>query len=74
MSSSSSARCTTCATRYPLLALDLLSEVCDERIYVESAILDDYSPYRGGIGQGYSGKQMLMEFYPNEEYGMNETN
>ena len=60
--------------RYPLLALDFLSMVCDGSIYVESAILDDYSPYRGGIGQGYSGQQMLAEFYPNDEYGQNDTN
>lgn len=60
--------------RHQLLALDKLSAVCDREIYVESAILDDYSPYRGGLGQGYPGKQMIMEFYPGKEYGGNETN
>lgn len=60
--------------RHPLLALDRLSSVCNGDIYVESAILDDYSPYQGGIGKGYSGKQMVMEFYPNKEYGNNSTN
>jgi tRNA (mo5U34)-methyltransferase len=35
--------------------------------------LDDYSPYQGGFGKGYPG-QMVMEFYPNKEYGSNETN
>ena len=50
--------------RYPLLALDLLSSVCDEQIFVETAVCDDYSPYRGGIGQGYSGYQCVMEFIP----------
>ena len=60
--------------RYPLLALDLISSICKEEIYVESAILDDYSPYQGGLGHGYSGRQMLMEFYPGKEYGNNETN
>jgi tRNA (mo5U34)-methyltransferase len=60
--------------RHPLLALDKLSAICRGEIYVESAILDDYSPYRGGLGHGYSGGQMVMEFYPNAEYGNNSTN
>jgi tRNA (mo5U34)-methyltransferase len=60
--------------RHPLLALDLLSEVCTEEIYVESAISDDFSPYQGGFGHGYPGKQMVMEFYPSNEYGNNITN
>jgi tRNA (mo5U34)-methyltransferase len=60
--------------RYPLLALDKISAICTGDIYVESAILDDFSPYQGGMGRGYPGKQMLMEFYPGDQYGMNETN
>jgi tRNA (mo5U34)-methyltransferase len=60
--------------RYPLLALDLLSGMCTGEIFVESAILDDYSPYRGGLNHGYPGSQMVMEFYPGEEYGNNQTN
>ncbi len=60
--------------RHPLLALDKLASVCTGELYVESAILDDYSPYRGGIGNGYPGKQMLMEFYPDGQYGNNQTN
>lgn len=60
--------------RYPLLALDLLSSVCENQIFIETAILDDYSPYQGGIGRGYSGGQPVMEFYPNSEYGNNVTN
>lgn len=59
--------------RHPLLALDCLGSVCDESIHVESAILDDFSPYRGGMGKGYPG-QMVMEFYPDTQYGNNETN
>jgi tRNA (mo5U34)-methyltransferase len=51
--------------RHPLLALDKLASVCTGEIFVESAILDDYSPYRGGLGHGYPGQQMVMEFYPN---------
>jgi tRNA (mo5U34)-methyltransferase len=60
--------------RHPLLALDLLSAVCDREIYVESAILDDYSPHRGGLNQGYSGGQMVMEFYPDNQLAKNSTN
>ena len=59
--------------RYPLLALDILSTICDEEIFIESAILDDFSPYKGGLGNGYSG-QMVMEFYPGKEYGDNNSN
>jgi len=60
--------------RHPLLALDRLAAVCEEAIYVESAILDDYSPYRGGLGKGYPGGQVVAEFYPGAEYGGNPTN
>jgi tRNA (mo5U34)-methyltransferase len=60
--------------RHPLLGLDKISAVCDREIYVESAICDDYSPYRGGYGKGYSGKQMVCEFYPTDEYSSNATN
>ena len=60
--------------RHPLLALDRLGAVCTGEIYVESAILDDYSPYRGGLNQGYPDGQMVMEFYPRAEYGGNVTN
>ncbi len=60
--------------RYPLFALDRLSSICRHEIYIESAILDDYSPYQGGLGHGYTGEQMVMEFYPENQYGKNETN
>src|SRR4051794_12905796 len=60
--------------RHPLLALDRLSAVCDGEIYVESAILDDFSPYRGGLGHGYPGGQMVAEFYPGTEYANNASN
>jgi tRNA (mo5U34)-methyltransferase len=59
--------------RYPLLALDKLSAVCKHSLFVESAILDDYSPYRGGFEKGYQA-QMVMEFYPNREYNSNGKN
>jgi tRNA (mo5U34)-methyltransferase len=60
--------------RHPLLALDKIASLCKDDIYIESAILDDFSPYRGGLGHGYSGPQMVMEFYPGKQYGNNETN
>ena len=60
--------------RHPLLALDRLASVCRDEIYIESAILDDFSPYRGGFGQGYTGGQTVMEFYPEDQYGGNVTN
>lgn len=60
--------------RHPLLALDRLAAVCRDEIYVESAILDDFSPYRGGIGHGYPENQVVMEFYPDSQYGENTTN
>jgi hypothetical protein len=60
--------------RHPLFALDLMNLICDGEIYVESAILDDFSPYNGGLGHGYPGRQMVAEFYPATEYGGNFTN
>ncbi len=60
--------------RYPLLGLDRLAAVCRETICVESAILDDYSPHKGGLNNGYPGNQMVMEFYPGKNYGDNQTN
>jgi len=60
--------------RHPLLALDKISAICKNEICIESAILDDFSPYRGGFGHGYPGQQMVMEFYPGKQYGNNETN
>ena len=60
--------------RYPLLAIDKLAAICDQQICVESAILDDFSPYQGGLGHGYNNNQMVMEFYPTNEYRNNHTN
>ncbi len=60
--------------RYPLLALDLASSVCTDSIFIETAICDDYSPYKNGLGDGYPGRQCVMEFYPTTEYGNNNTN
>ena len=61
--------------RYPLLALDKLSAVCKNEIYVESAICNDYSPYRGYIGAGYANQRdIVMEFYPGDQLGGIESN
>ena len=62
--------------RYPLKALDTLVQVTEPggTLHIETAILDDYSPYRGGCGNGYAGRQMVMEFYPTDEYGKIESN
>lgn len=60
--------------RHPLLALDRLAALCAGDLYVESAVLDDYSPYQGGLGKGYPRQQMVMEFYPESQYGGNDSN
>jgi tRNA (mo5U34)-methyltransferase len=60
--------------RYPLLALDKLSEICSDEIYIETAICDDFSPYKG-FGQGYNkDNDFVMEFYPEKQLGDIETN
>jgi tRNA (mo5U34)-methyltransferase len=60
--------------RHPLLALDRLAAICDRQIFVESAICDDYTPYRGGLNVGFHRHHMVMEFYPTTELGRNPTN
>ncbi|OHB65761.1 MAG: hypothetical protein A2Y76_01675 [Planctomycetes bacterium RBG_13_60_9] len=60
--------------KHPLLALEKISAVCDGALYVETASLDEYSPYRGGIGKGFTGNEVVMEFYPGAEYGNNPGN
>jgi tRNA (mo5U34)-methyltransferase len=60
--------------RHPLLAIDKLATVCRREMYIETAILDRYSPYRGGFGKGYPDGQMVMEFYPGRQYANNYTN
>lgn len=59
--------------RHPLLALDRLASVCTGRIIVESAVIDDYSVYKGGVGHGY-GQDVVMEFYPDDQLGNNQSN
>lgn len=60
--------------KHPLLALERISEVCTGEIYIESAILDDYSPYRNQVGRGYNNNDVVMEYYPGPQYGNNESN
>jgi N6-adenine-specific methylase len=60
--------------RHPLLALDKVSSICHGEIYVETAILDDFSVFNGGFGKGYSGNQVVAEFYSDNQYGSNDTN
>lgn len=59
--------------RHPLLALDKIASICRDELYVESAILNDYSPYRGGLGHGYD-NNVVMEFYPENQYANNDSN
>lgn len=58
--------------KHPLLALEKLHAVLKPGglLCVESAICDDYSPYR----QGGNGDTMVMEFYPEDQLGLNPTN
>jgi hypothetical protein len=60
--------------RHPLLGLEKLAAVCDGDIYVESAVCDDYSPHRGGFGRGFPNRELVMEFYPGDQYGGNHSN
>ena len=62
--------------RWPLCGLDMLSNVCTGDIRIESAVLDDFSAYRGGggMGKGYPDNEMVMEFYPDAQYGSLDTN
>ena len=43
--------------RYPLLGLDRIAALADE-VIIETAILDDFSAYKGDIGKGYGGEDM----------------
>jgi tRNA (mo5U34)-methyltransferase len=60
--------------KHPLLALEKISEVCMGSIYIETASLDEYSPYQGGIGHGFNRRENVMEFYPTNQYGNNDSN
>lgn len=60
--------------KHPLLALEKISAICDGEMYIESAICDDFSPYKGGLERGYRNHDMIVEFYPSNEYGQNPGN
>jgi tRNA (mo5U34)-methyltransferase len=57
--------------KYPYLAIEKISSVCKGSLYVETASLDEFSPYRNS---GYDRNEMVMEFYPTNEYGKNPSN
>lgn len=61
--------------RHPLLLLDRIAEVLHPggQLCIETAICDDYSPYRGGHGGGH-GDAVVCEFYPTTEYSQRDTN
>jgi tRNA (mo5U34)-methyltransferase len=60
--------------RHPLLALDCMQSVLrhNGEIFIESAILDDFSAYKGFTTE-YA-NQTVAEFYPEDQYGANKTN
>jgi tRNA (mo5U34)-methyltransferase len=60
--------------KHPLLALERIADVCTGELYIESAIADDYTPYKHGLVQGLRDREMTMEFYPTDEYGQNPSN
>lgn len=60
--------------KHPLLALEKISEVCDGALYIETASLDECSPYQGGVGHGFDRGENVMEFYPTNQYGNNNSN
>ena len=52
-----------------------MAEFCSSEIYIVTAICDDYSAYRVGLGNGFSEKEnCVMEFYPTNELGGMDTN
>ena len=60
--------------KHPYLALEQISSVCKGALYVETASLDECSPYRGGVGHGFDRNEMVMEFYPGKQYAANDKN
>lgn len=60
--------------RHPLLALDIVSAVCKETICIETAICDDYSAYKGHWAGYANRKDVVMEFFPTNEFGDMPTN
>lgn len=60
--------------KHPYNVLEKIANICDGEIYTESAILDDYSPYKNEVGKGYPNNDVVMEFYPGDQYGNNKNN
>lgn len=59
--------------RHPLFALEKIAAICDDTLFIESPILDDFSATKGGLNCGYP-DQMLMEFCPNSQFENNPAN
>jgi tetratricopeptide (TPR) repeat protein len=60
--------------RDPLGALEKVAALCDQSLFVEAAVADDFSPYKGGLNRGYPQGDMLMEFYPDAQLGNAQVN
>ena len=60
--------------RHPLLALDTIFKALSKggELYLETAISDAYSPYL--VSGGGHGPRVVMEFYPDAQYGNNSSN
>lgn len=60
--------------RHPLLALDTIFKALSAggELYLETAICDAYSPYL--VSGGGHGPRVVMEFYPDAQYGNNSSN
>lgn len=56
----------------PLRALENMRRMCRGTIHIETAILDGCMSAYGG--HGYTGKETCFEFYPGDEYGLNQSN
>lgn len=56
--------------KHPFYVLEKLSKICKEELYIETAICDDLCIYSK---TGY-GDKPVMEFYPGNEYGNNNSN
>lgn len=58
--------------KFPFLALNHIRACCKEQIYVETAILNGCKSAYGDWA--YDEDDCSMEFYPDDQYGLNHTN
>ena len=59
--------------RHPLKALENMRQCCRGTIHIETAILDGCQSAYDST-RGYDGTECVAEFYPNGQYGMNDSN